>query len=246
MSVNKLSAAQSAIVNHIYNFARQHGLSNDWLSHELGMNGDTIEAIPDGIYSAERYLAASKRILWVLKEPYDEIAESGMPCGGGWCIYEAFDNANAWSNRTWQPMIYASYGILHGIHYKDMDWIRDDRSMAEVLKDIAYINISKMPGFTNSNDADIQRYYDLWRPILLEQIQLYRPQVIIFGNTFKYFKQDLIGNGAQPFLSLTKEDGGIYQNNYRMGDAILIDAYHPNQKMVTREKYVEGIIEACK
>lgn len=246
MSINQLATAQSAMEERIYSFAQERGLNNEALSHELGMNGDSIEAIPDGIYSAERYLSASKRILWVLKEPYDEITEAGMPCGGGWCIYECFDKDDVWRGRTWQPMIYASYGILHGLHYQDMDWLRDDPSMAEVLKDIAYINISKMPGFTSSNDADIQRYYDIWRPILLKQIELYRPDIIIFGNTFKYFMQDLIGNETQPLQSLTTESGGVYQNNYRTGEAILIDAYHPNQKMVTREKYVEGIIEACR
>lgn len=245
MTADRLSIAQSAIVERIYAFAKEQGLGNEALSHELGMNEDSIEAIPDGIYSSERYLSASKRILWVLKEPYDEITESGMPCGGGWCIYEAFDNANAWSNRTWQPMIYASYGILHGKRYQDMDYISDDPSMVEILKDIAYINISKMPGFTSSNDADIQRFYDLWRPILLEQIQLYQPQIIIFGNTFRYFKHDLVGDEVQAFQSLTTGNRGIYQNNYRMKDTILIDAYHPNQKMITRERYVEGIIGAC-
>ena len=166
-----------------------------------------------------------------------------MPCGGGWCVYEAFDNANAWSNPTWQPMIYATYGILNQKHWREMDWIRDDKSMVDCLKETAYINISKMPGLLQSGDADIKRYYDLWRPILLEQIQLYQPQVIIFGNTFKYFKHDLVGDDAKPFQT-TDNEKGCYLSQYQSKGMLLLDAYHPNQKMVTREEYVESIILA--
>ena len=112
MTPTCLQTAQEAMTQRIYAYAREMKLSSDVLSHELCMNGDTIDAIPDGVYSAERYLKARKRIMWVLKEPYDEISELGYPCGGGWQVSEAFDAPGAWKNPTWQSMIYATYGIL--------------------------------------------------------------------------------------------------------------------------------------
>lgn len=243
MTPTSLQTAQEAMTQRIYAYAREMKLSSDALSHELCMNGDTIDAIPDGVYSAERYLKARKRIMWVLKEPYDEISELGYPCGGGWQVSEAFDAPGAWKNPTWQSMIYATYGILNNKHWKDMDWISDDRSMADCLKDIAYINISKMPGYTASDDAYIEKCYDIWRPILLEQIRMYEPEIIVFGNTFRFFKHDLVGDAAAPCHS---DSNGkcCYLNHYKSADMLLLDAYHPNQRMVTREVYVESIIKA--
>ena len=203
-------------------------------------NEEEIEPIYDGVYNADGYLSASRPIMWVLKEPYDDFTQEGKPYGGGWKIYEAFDKDNAWKNPTWQPIIYTTYGILNRCRYEEMDWIRDDISMADVLKQIVYINISKMPAYSTSNDNDMMRKYNLWKPILLKQLSTYCPQIIVFGNTFKYFKHDLVGEDTEPCKRI---DGVL--NVYEKDGVKMLDAYHPNQKSIDRGTYVNSIVESC-
>lgn len=176
--------------------------------------------------------------MWVLKEPYDE-TEGGCPSGGGWNLFDAFDNGNAWANRTWRPIIYAMYGLFNGKHWQDMDWIRDNKQMAKVLKRIAYLNISKMPALTQTDDGRLQELYALWRPVLLRQIEVYDPQAIVFGNTFRYFKEDLTPDAAQP----DRVYGSNAFSTYARRGRLLIDAYHPNQRILSREAYVDGLID---
>lgn len=207
---------------------------------ELGLVNEKCEPVTDGVMNIGEYLKTSPRIMWVLKEPWDDVDENGIPCGGGWDMSEAFGNDDAWKNRTWQPIIYASYGIINRCLWKQMDWIRDDTSMAEVLKRIAYINVSKMPGYTQSEDEKIRLAYSQWREILQEQIKMYEPQVIIFGYTFDLFKEDLVGGDAEP---KHRDDGVIHV--YEKEGVKLLDVYHPNQRVISREKYIDSIIEQC-
>lgn len=230
MTVEELRQAQKDIQDKILLCAKENNLASD-----------EIQPIYDGVYDVEKYIASSPRIMWILKEPYDYFTPEGKPTGGDWMIYEAFDNIDAWKNRTWRPMIYATYGIIHNSNYREMDDISDNRDMVNVLKQVAYINISKMPAYRKSDDNDVQIKYNIWKPILMEQIVLYNPQIIIFGNTFKYFKSDLVGNKTEP----TKRIDGVihvYENDGKK----LLDVYHPNQKTIEHGLYVNSIIEACR
>ena len=137
-------------------------------------------------------------------------------------------------------MIYSMYGLFNNQKWEDMDWISDDKSMTDVLKQIAYINISKMPASTTTNDNSLWDKYNLWKEILAKQMAIYEPKIIIFGNTFRYFKDDLVGADTNPSRSIE----GIV-DIYEKGGIKYLDTYHPNQKMVTRETYVNSIIEAC-
>ena len=101
MTQESLMVAQAEIEQKIKQCAQNNNL-----------NSSEVEPIPDGIYDAEKYLSTTPRILWILKEPYDDFTEEGKPYGGGWPLYAAYDNYDAWKNPTWQPMIYISYGII--------------------------------------------------------------------------------------------------------------------------------------
>ena len=205
-----------------------------------GLTNDNVEPIPDGVYSAEEYLSAPIQMMWILKEPYDDFKENKEPYGGGWNLYSAYDKDDAWSNPTWQPIIYATYGLFNHQMWKDMDWIRNNKAMSEVLKKVALINISKMPAYEVTNDSSLWAKYNLWKHILFKQINLYAPKIIIFGNTFKYFKKDLVGNDAKPIKQLN-DIVDIYEK-----DGIrFLATYHPNQRKVTRDIYVDSLINAC-
>ena len=135
------------------------------LAESAGIMRSDLWPMPDGVYDIEAYLS-SLRVMWVLKEPYDDFVD-GKPCGGGWDVYGAFDNSDAWANRTWQPIIYSMYGVFNHLRWRDMDYIRDNPDMVNVLKRIAYINLSKMPAHKQTNDAKLWEYYDIWRPMKL-------------------------------------------------------------------------------
>ena len=229
MTAEKLQLSQEKIIEKIYSFAKENKLSND-----------NVEPIPDGVYSAELYLSAPSQIMWILKEPYDDFNEKGEPYGGGWNLFSAFDNDNAWSSPTLQPIIYSMYGLFYNQKWDKMDEICNNKKMADVLKQIAYINISKMPASTTTNDNSLYEKYELWKEILMEQIAIYAPKIIIFGRTFEYFKTDLVGYDAVPRSSV---EGVI--NIYEKNGVYYLDAYHPNQKKFSRGIYVNTIIESC-
>lgn len=229
MTIKNLELKQEQIINEIKLFAIQNNLTNE-----------NVEPIPDGIYSAEKYLSAPTQIMWILKEPYDDFIKNNEPWGGGWNLFGAYDNDDAWSNRTWQPMIYVMYGLFNNQKWEEMNWIRDDKSMADVLKQIAYINISKMPSLKATNDSTLWRKYEIWKDLLMKQIETLAPKIIIFGNTFKYFKNDLVGNDTKPLKQLNN-----IVNIYEKDGVKFLDTYHPNQRITSRENYVNSIIEAC-
>lgn len=177
MTSTQLQSEQQKIESKIISFAKKKGFTTS-----------SIEPILDGIGDANTYLSANKKTLWVLKEPYDDVGSDGQPEGGGWSINQNFIDCpdKCAKNKTDQVITYASYGILNNINsYQEMDYIEDKPEMIKVLKQIAYINISKMPNLTNSKDSEIAKFYEIWKEILFTQIKTYSPDIIIFGNTFK-------------------------------------------------------------
>lgn len=88
-------------------------------------------------------------------------------------------------------------------------------------------------------NASLSNYYACWKPILDKQIELYQPDVIIFGNTFSCFKADMVGSDRQPDITIGDHSFHVYRHNGRL----LIDAYHPNQRTITREEYVNSLID---
>lgn len=207
---------------------------------QMGLTNDNVEPIVDGTYDINAYVQEKTRIMWMLKEPYDDFLEDGTPYGGGWSIGGVLSSADSWKTRSWQPIIYILYAFFNNIgKWNDMDYIRDAPEMAEVLKRIAYVNMSKMPGKTKSNN-DMSNEYKIWEPILLDQIELYNPHIIVFGNTFKYFKDRLL---IGEYVSDTSNEYlGVYHCNGRL----YLDAYHPQQTQITQEKYVNDILFAMR
>jgi len=230
MTIEYLEKEQKLIDEYVYRFCDKK----------------TTETQPiyDGVVNAEKYLTKSKyRICWVLKEPYDE--DGGT--GGGWSLSgdilnqeDLYKNIIKKNSPTWQPMIYVTYSILNDlIPYNSMDWIRDDPEMAQCLNHIALININKMPADRRSNDADIAVKYEYWKPILHWQLKQYDPQIIIFGNTFQHFREDL--NISEKDLHITDTVHYIVRDK-----KLYAHAYHPAQTQISKKEYVQGLITVIK
>ena len=232
MDPKELFERQCVIQQRIYEIAKTEGLTNK-----------DKNAIPDGVADCEDYIKTKPRVAWILKEPYDYV-ENGDPKGGGWLLYTGFlsDNKDWEKNFTWQRIIYTMYGLRHGIKYDDMDYIRNNPDMGDVMKGTVILNLSKMPAYTTSSShtfvADYNKY---WKPILKEQIELYNPQIIIFDYTFSYCKDLFTSEDATPIKQISNA-GRCFINLYKTDGRLLLDAYHPAVRS-NGEFYVNSIID---
>lgn len=223
-----------------------------------GKASDYIWPIYDGVADFECYLASKPRIMVILKEAYDDsdVDEDGnvVPYGGGWSIPELFkQNAEIgkWTVLTWQRVIYAIYGYLKGYHYNEMDYIRDDPSMGDILLGVCWINLNKMPGLTQSNDSNVRQLcLEHWEEIIKEQIKVYDPEVIIFGGTlyeeddFYYtFFTDEDWNGRDECVE--DNSGNTFMTKYQKDGRLIISAKHPGLRRNVA-LWVDSIIDALK
>ena len=234
MTAKELKKKQSEIDAAVWRRAKKCGLLiND------------AEPIYDGIADEDGYLKSKLKVAWVLKEPYDWIDEEGGPGGGGWSIVKdcflkhdenwvTKEGRNQWVNPVWQKVAYIMYGFRHSKHWADMDWIRDNPSMMDEIKSIAWINVNKMPAHTNSCDGNYRWLYEnVWKDVVKKQLDIYSPDVIIFGYTFHCFK-DSYGT------SLVEVSSNDWVNHYRVGKLHLLDTYHPGRK---GGEYVDDVID---
>ena len=140
---------------------------------------------------------------------------------------------------TYPPMAYVSYAVTHDfLKYSDIPRLTHDHQVRDSLRTLAYINIKKFPGGTSSYGKNIQYYYNHYEPFLIDQIERINPDVVIFGGTYKFFSRRLnLGplekNPLGP--SYLQKDGRLY-----------ISAYHPDQRTIGKNIYVEGIVSVIK
>jgi hypothetical protein len=211
----------------------------------IDISGHT-QAIMDGIVDIDTYLQSHPKILWILKEPYDAV-ENGTPAGGGWSLTKDVLRRDDFFSRikrtqsTWHPIIYVCTGLLNNFsEYGSMDYINDSPGMVKILKNIAVINVKKLPGLTQTHRFNpIAEAYNQHKAILLKQIRVYNPDIIIGASTMPLFYDDLEIDRKK-----IEKYGSIH---YVVKDAkIYIDAYHPGQMRVTKSQYVNDIIYIVK
>ncbi len=236
MTPEELNLKQISLQKEIYTKAKSNGSATN-----------KIAAIPDGVADCAQYLNSSPRVMWILKEPYDYFQEDGTPTGGGWLLYEGFlgEDRDWQKNITWQRIIYTMYGLRNGLRYGDMDYIRNKPEMGDVMKETVILNLSKMPAQTTSGDYTFAQSYEAcWKPILIKQIELYNPQVIIFGNTFDTCWPVFVPEDAKPIARIP-EEGRCFINLYKYNGRLLLDAYHPGIRSNV-EFYVNSIIDTIR
>lgn len=189
--------------------------------------------ISDGVMQPDEYFSKEIRLAWILKEAYDE--EDGT--GGGWSYFDLYDKVgfDLSKHKTFKPIIQTSYSIHNNfIKYENLDEI--DCEMMQIIKSVAIINTQKLPArnYSTTHDSDLQQSIKKYSDLLEAQLDFINPNVIIFGNTFKYYK-DL----------LKIEDSEIVKGNVwyvSKEDKLYISAYHPVQTQTSKKDYVNDII----
>lgn len=198
------------------------------------------EIVYDGIVNLENYLASPIKILWILKEVNSSDSD--------WDLRDALSdlkNENrgglktGWAN-TFTPIVYTTYGILENVSWSNMGNYYENQEMIDVLKNIAYINIKKVPGTSVSNWQEIRDYYIENKQAIHNQIKLINPDVIIFGNTLEFFDED--------FYELFDKFEENKENNslhiYSNENNLLLYAYHPNNRKISQKEYCDLIIDS--
>lgn len=238
MSPIELEEAQRLIENEIWRIPALKNL--------------TSEAIADGVGDPAAYLSSKPRVAWVLKEPYDETC-NGFAFGGGWSIHKDCFMASdgPWPVSTWQRVIYVMFGFKHNLHYNEMEYVDNDWDMGKVLREVAWINLSKMPFLTASDNLKVKEsYQSIWKPIVRKQLDLFVPQVIVFGNTFDLCRDEFIDDWEEP-VERVECDGKCFIEVFRQRDRILLSAYHPGLRYVRGVRnsicfYVDSLIDTIR
>ena len=198
--------------------------------------------IYDGVMNPHNYYSGQIRLAWMLKEPYD--SEDGT--GGGWSYFDMFpegknlylETFNKGHKSTWHPMIYISHSIHNNFpKWEEMKYIREDHSMCDVVRQVAFINAQKLPAksYTSTHYNDLWESVSQYADILKDQIELLDPNVLIFGNTIELYK-DILNLDLKNL-----QRSGTCQYIQKEGK-IFISAYHPSQRTIPRDQYVNDIV----
>jgi len=174
--------------------------------------------IQDGIVDLDKYVNSKYRIMWVMKDA-NSADDSDWDQRHAIADLKTVGGIKKGWEKTFQHIVYTTYGILNNLKWDEIPSIEDQVDMVDVLKSIAYINIKKIPGGSTVSDGTLVMYYDKDKELLLEQINSFEPDIIIFGNTLKYFQSDLSLDNVN---SMNLVEYATYN------DKLLINGYHPN------------------
>lgn len=215
----EVSATNSAIINHYKPFEKP----NRQLVH-------------DGIVNLEKYYNSPIRIMWILKEPYDNKQNEG----GGWSLAHSLNKGKLGKGRdagTWQPIIYTTYGILNNYtKFENMPKIGTTNDMSLIMQNTAFINVQKLPAKTRTSNVSLKDAYIRNKEILINQISTYRPHIVIGGKTLHLFKDD---------LKISKDDE-LEFGHFSKDRILFINTYHPAQTKIKKSEYVNLIVERAK
>lgn len=208
--VASLEAKQQEIHERIRNLAEQKGFIEKGLYPVL-----------DGVADIKGYLSSSPKIMWILKGAYPSKEENSE--------YQIWDcwNEKEHNLASWTPLINILHAIRHRIDMGERIELREmksiDQSQIDDFKKTAYINICKVP-YDHTHD-DLKEQSKVWREIVKEQINLYKPDIIFFGGTYDILKdQDDFLNNILIDKTPTQEIAHIYRNPE---GTILFNAWHP-------------------
>jgi hypothetical protein len=202
------------------------------------------ELIVDGIVSEEEYLDINNKykIMWILKEGYND--NLGFKLGTD--LLKPEERTKKASGKiipTLRGMIYVTYGLLNDKSSEEMDLHKINSEMVKVLTRIAWVNISKACGKSNSPNEHIAKEYNYWKEILFKQIKTYGPDIIICGNTLPYLSMDNF------FEKMRRKTFGPNPKNrycyYPLKDRLYINTYHPAAYKHKKNFWVDYVVNAA-
>lgn len=215
-----------------------------------------VYPITDGVANCSEFLQKNYRVMFILKEGYDDFDEQGNPIGGGFMITAGNLGGNySYISLTWRRILQIAYGIFNKEKKfekipKVPSYIMKNDEYANIVRSIIYINSNKMPAKKTSNDNDVQQCLYYWKDIIREQINLYDPEIIIFCGTFKFYKNNFneffniqipVDREIKKYSDSKIVKGAFIDSKKRL----FIDVVHPGNGYISGgdKKYFEDIIK---
>jgi len=132
------------------------------------------------------------------------------------------------------------YGVFHGFS----EWYKlpnVNQIEPEIFESMAYINLKKISGGSRANLAKIAKAYQQSKGLILKQIEVFKPDVVIFcGMTMHLLSADL---GIEK-KAINKDCKYAYYT--KLKSTVYINTYHPAQMRITHKDHYAAIMEACK
>ena len=110
--------------------------------HKEG-NFDKIP-ITDGVTDIEGYLQSKPRIAWILKEAWDKGSEKGWSITDD--VIAELNKDTISGTPSFKRVAYTTFGIQTESKWDDMPWIYNDENIANAIKKVAWLNVSKVAG----------------------------------------------------------------------------------------------------
>lgn len=113
-----------------------------------------------------------------------------------------------------------------GLQWDDIDFDTvedlDKYDRKKYLAPISVINLKKTPGKTTSNDSEIDKFAKDDREFIKNQVEIYRPDLIIFGGTGDLFIKNILNLDTSSWTYVSD-----YLSYLIYNDTIIVNTYHP-------------------
>ncbi len=219
--------------------------SIDKIGYKVNPN---VGCFHDGPAFPKLYFKSDKRIMWVLKNSYDDCDENGNPVSDGmdvrdWFCDQALETAS--HKQIFIKMALISYCIQNGLAYSE-DLLCNKSLLMHSLKSIALVDLSKLPGGTSITDKDLKKEFSYFKKVFEKQIALYEPDVIIFGNTLHICHDAFPGLNYKKPQTVYESNGNCLLRSFidKSCKRLYLEAYHPSYPM-SYEDYVGTIVKAA-
>lgn len=186
--------------------------------------------VPDGVVDELKYNSSKKKVLYILKE-----VNGGKDRNSNWDLRLFLKKGGR--KQTWNNIALWQYGINN--LNQTFNWnelkskIKDKSFRKEQIESIAAINLKKEPGGHTANSKLIRDYLRKDKELLIEQISIYKPELIICCGTgnlvqehglVEIFTKWKISSYGIPFF-ITKEK------------SIIINYCHPEARIDNNFKF---------
>ena len=181
--------------------------------------GDGDNFVKDGVINESKYNKASKKILFITKEPNDPNKE-GTDYREWW--NEGMQYTFSYRIAEW------AYGILNDFPAYDNIWPKsngkyDDSLALAAIQSIAFMNVKKSGGKGYSLENEINEYIKRDFQFIHEEIDIINPDIILIGMSWTS-TVDLLFPGVKWFPSGYATVLGRHKNSK------IIDFYHPSSR----------------
>lgn len=203
----------------------------------------------DGVISPKDYVDNVFKIMFLNREGYTEE-------GNSYCVNKELretierDEKIFPSQTLLRTHLKQYLAILSMVGINDLLDISDDEARIKVeefndesifnlwMKDVAYCNIKKSDGKTNSNINDLREYAKKGLEIIKEQIRFFNPSIILAGNVCDGILEDLVEWGENLYIGHNRR---ICIWQLKIDDKLypFVDMYHPSYASGMSEYYLD-------